>query len=407
MRCAFYCLTFSVLLLTACGSSQQYQFDWGHPDTTETVKLSPVVEATPTTTPTANVKNLASAGDPLSTPPPAVHVQTVTPQTSMQLLVATEFGIQINACDHGVDTSLPIAKKMRLTWIKLQVRWGDMQRSESEIDWRCLDTAIPAIHRAGFKLLASVVTAPKIYRTFGSGVTGPPDDLDQYSIFLSRLIARYPKQIQAIEVWNEPNLSREWDWQIDGAVYRHLLATAYQTIKWLDPDIMVISAALAEAEFAGVWQHVDPASFVRKLRRYNGDAFTDCVGVHANGPDGPGDIQTVVPKYVALFDETKPVCVTEFGYGLPVENKAPAGFDWIMQHSEARQSEVFVRGLVWSRQNGHVRLVILWSLDYWGPPSDPNAPYALIRPDWISPAVIAVADYLAAMRHEQVLASSR
>jgi hypothetical protein len=325
-----------------------------------------------------------SASTPYSPPSPHPFVRGAEP---------TEFGIQINACDHGVENTLSILKRLRVGWVKLQVRWGDMQAGPNRIDWACMDAAIPTLHQHGFKVLASVVTAPAYLRLL-PGINGPPDNFDDYAKFVYAFLTRYKGMVQAVEVWNEPNLSAEWDWQIDGAVYRHLLTSAYVTIKAVDPSIMVISGALSPAGFDSVYSHVDVRSFIAKFRRYNGDAYTDCVGAHANGPDGVGDIERVALNYFHWFSQSKPICVTEFGYGLPVQGQAPRGFEWIMRHSVAEQVNTFAGGFAWANSSGFVRLVIVWNLDYWGSPSDPNAPYALMRPSWESPALASIAQML-------------
>lgn len=326
----------------------------------------------------------ASEATPFSPPPPQPFTRGAKP---------TEFGIQINACDHGVEQALPILKRLRVGWVKLQVRWGDLQAGPNRVDWVCMDAAIPTLNQHGFNVLASVVTAPAYLRLL-PGVNGPPNNFDEYAKFVYAFLTRYMGMVQAVEVWNEPNLSAEWDWQIDGAVYRHLLASAYIAIKAVDPSIMVISGALAPASFDSVYTHVDDQSFITKFRRYNGDAYTDCVGAHANGPDGVGDIERVASSYFNAFDQLKPICMTEFGYGLPVQGQAPKGFEWIMRHTVEGQVGTFKRSFAWAKLSGYVRLVIVWNLDYWGPPSDPNAPYALIRPGWESPAVLRISQML-------------
>lgn len=326
----------------------------------------------------------ASEATPFSPPPLQPFTRGAKP---------TEFGIQINACDHGVEQALPILKRLRVGWVKLQVRWGDLQAGPNRVDWVCMDAAIPTLNQHGFNVLASVVTAPAYLRLL-PGVNGPPNNFDEYAKFVYAFLTRYMGMVQAVEVWNEPNLSAEWDWQIDGAVYRHLLASAYIAIKAVDPSIMVISGALAPASFDSVYTHVDDQSFITKFRRYNGDAYTDCVGAHANGPDGVGDIERVASSYFNAFDQLKPICMTEFGYGLPVQGQAPKGFEWIMRHTVEGQVGTFKRSFAWAKLSGYVRLVIVWNLDYWGPPSDPNAPYALIRPGWESPAVLRISQML-------------
>ncbi len=367
------------------------------PNSSATMHAS--AQPTPTTPRPAESQTALPMADLLATPPTRVHAPSATaytppmPQPFTRGAEPTEFGIQINACDHGLEETLPVLKRLHVQWVKLQVRWGDMQASRDRIDWACMDAAIPALSRNGFKVLASVVTAPAFLRLL-PGVNGPPNNFDEYAIFVHTFLTRYPGMIQAVEVWNEPNLSAEWDWQIDGAVCRQLLASAYVAIKAADPSVMVISGALAPTPPGSMGTHVDDRSFIGKFRRYNGDAYTDCVGAHANGPVGIGDLHRVATNYFEWFDRAKPVCVTEFGYGLPVRGQAPKGFEWIMRHTVAEQVSTFADGFAWAKSSGFVRLVIVWNLDYWGSPSDPNAPYALMRPDWESPALARIAQLL-------------
>jgi hypothetical protein len=105
-------------------------------------------------------------------------------------------------------------------------------------------------------------------------------------------------------------------------------------------------------------------------------------------------LHRVAADYFEWFDRAKPVCVTEFGYGLPVQGQAPKGFEWMMRHTPAEQISTFVDGFAWAKSSGFVRLVIVWNLDYSGSPSDPNAPYALIGPGWESPALARIAQLL-------------
>ena len=302
----------------------------------------------------------------------------------------TEFGIQINGCDKDVPTALAMVKDMGLTWIKQQARWGDMQSAPDRMDWSCLDRVIPAANAAGLKVLISVTTAPAYLRRITRDTIGPPDDFAEFGIFIARLITRYPKQIHAIEMWNEPNLAIEWHDTIDGPKYAQLLAIGYGVTKYLDPSIMVISAGIAPTGFNSLWTSVDDLSFLRGMLDHNAASVMDCIGAHANGPDGVGDIQIVSERYYSLFDQLKPVCLTEFGYALPAEGRAPQGFSWVMGHTVARQVSTLVGGIKWARHSGYVRLVILWNLNFDGTATDVNAPYALMRTGWTSPAIAAI-----------------
>jgi hypothetical protein len=42
---------------------------------------------------------------------------------------------------------------------------------------------------------------------------GPPDNYNDYGDFLYEMASRYRGRIRAYEIWNEPNLAREWGGQ--------------------------------------------------------------------------------------------------------------------------------------------------------------------------------------------------
>ena len=372
-------------------------------------ELTPTIAATATTLPTLTMAALPPSlplPDPSPTPSelsepsePAEPIEYAFPSPQPFTLgqTPTEFGIQINGCDKDVPAALAVAKRMGLTWIKQQARWADIETGPDRFDWACLDRVIPVAHAAGFKVLISVTSAPahtrSIYRSAGTGVfnetSGRPMDFRDYGRFVAQMLLRYPKQIQAVEIFNEPNLMREWGDAMDGAVYAQLLAVGYGAVKAIDPSIMVISAGLGPTQLNQQWYAVDDAEFLRRLFAYDGLQNADCIGAHANGPDGVGEIQLVGPRYFDLAARSRPVCFTEFGYALPVDGRAPEGFGWIMSHTPERQAEVLLGGMRWARQSGFVRLVILWNLNFDGPAGDANVPYALVREGWES-LVIAV-----------------
>ncbi|NJM42561.1 MAG: hypothetical protein HC853_18375 [Anaerolineae bacterium] len=101
----------------------------------------------------------------------------------------TEFGIQINGCDQDVPAALAVAKRMGLTWIKQQARWGDIEKAPGQFDWACLDRVIPEANAQGFKVLVSVTSAAphtrQIYKGIFHPTNGRPADLRDFGLFLA------------------------------------------------------------------------------------------------------------------------------------------------------------------------------------------------------------------------------
>jgi len=98
-----------------------------------------------------------------------------------------------------------------LKWVKRQIRYGDGSGPG----------IISAAHGQSFKVLLSVVGEPS--QVLGGGY------FDQFASFVGGLAA---SGADAIEIWNEQNLDREWpNGQINPATYVQLLAKSFNAIK--------------------------------------------------------------------------------------------------------------------------------------------------------------------------------
>ncbi|NJM41757.1 MAG: hypothetical protein HC853_13855 [Anaerolineae bacterium] len=307
----------------------------------------------------------------------------------------TEFGIQIHGCGPNHKQSIRQAKDLGFTWIKQQVRWGDMSARPGQMDWSCLDTVIPTVHERGLKVLLSLTTAPTYLRVSHDKL-GFPNELSPFAYYVYELLTRYRGQVHAIEVWNEPNIDAEVSDGINYARYTIMLSLGYAVAKTIDPHIMVISAGLAPVDFDSFYTAVDDVSFLKGIAERGAYGYMDCIGAHANGPPGRGDLQPLATQYHALSGYTKPICVTEFGYALPVRGQLPCGFGWAKTHTTQSQAKHLIDGMAWARASGITRLVIVWNLDVYSTfdARDCNAPYALSRADWQSPALPALKSYL-------------
>src|SRR5258708_19262816 len=75
---------------------------------------------------------------------------------------------------------------------------------------------------------------------------GPPKDFGDFANFMKALADHYKGTVLAYEIWNEPNLRREWNGlPLSAASYVDLLRQAYGAVKQVDPGIIVVSAGLA------------------------------------------------------------------------------------------------------------------------------------------------------------------
>lgn len=151
-----------------------------------------------------------------------------------------------------------------------------------------------------------------------SVINYPPNDPDAFAAYAANLARRYP-QIQAWEVWNEPNNSFFWRPAVEAEDYVELLAKTYRAVKAANPLAMVILGGLSPGNNESSPDTVPAADFLSLLYQSGGGRFFDAVGYHGYGEGAPS---TWLPaallgiRYVmdANGDLAKPVWITEIGY---------------------------------------------------------------------------------------------
>src|SRR5690606_23171141 len=166
-------------------------------------------------------------------PPTVVPPVTVTPGTPPPD-GAFELGGHVFA---GYEVNTADMLNAGMTWAKVQVRWTQGQ------DVSIVQGDLAGVRAQGFKVLVSVSGNPEQIRA------NPAREYQDFAAFLGGVAALNP---DAIEVWNEQNIDREWpNGLISPASYTQMLSAAYQAIKAANPNVLVISGAPAPTGFFG------------------------------------------------------------------------------------------------------------------------------------------------------------
>jgi hypothetical protein len=293
----------------------------------------------------------------------------------------------------GQSAGLPIGPMQAagMTWIKRQHKWSP---GNSPTDVQGL---ISEGHNAGFKVLLSI-----------PGQLNPTSiDFNSYVEFL-RGVAALPDPPDAIEVWNEMNITVEWpNGEINPASYvNNMLRPAYNAIKGANPNIMVISGAPAPTGFFGGGcggGGCDDAPYIAGMMAAGAGSVSDCIGVHYNegimppaatsgDPRGNGGhytryFQGMINAYVAAG--AGQLCFTELGYLSGEEwGFIPSGFLWKAPYNltVAEHAQYLAEAVSLGANSGRVRMIIVFNVDFttWG--ADPQAGYAMVRPNGSCPA---------------------
>ncbi|MGD8804801.1 MAG: SH3 domain-containing protein [Chloroflexota bacterium] len=278
-----------------------------------------------------------------------------------------------------------------MSWIKRQHKWGPGNTGQE------VAGLITEAHNAGFKILLSIPGPP-----YPSGI-----NFSEYVGFLGR-VAALPDPPDAIEIWNEQNIDREWPaGQISPQAYvQNMLAPAYQAIKGANSRVMVISGAPAPTgAFGGGCSAsgCDDAAYVAGMAAAGAASYMDCIGIHYNegiisptqtsgDPRGNSSHYTryfwgMVNAYYNAFGGSRQLCFTELGYLTPEGyGGLPGGFSWAGNVTVAQQAQWLAEATSLAANSGKVRMLIVWNVDSttWG--NDPQAGYAIIRKDGSCPA---------------------
>ncbi len=280
-------------------------------------------------------------------------------------------------------------RRAGMNWVKFQHKWSPGDDAAG-----ALSSRIAAAQGQGFKVLFSI-----------PGQLNPQTTVNYaaYVDFLAQAAALGP---DAIEVWNEQNITREWPpGQISGTTYTNeMLIPAYAAIKAANPNVLVIAGAPAPTGFFGgcTPDGCDDWLYVQEMANAGAGNHMDCMGVHYNeGIISPtlreGDPRDgFYSRYFFGMVDTysvigKPLCFTELGY-LTSDGfgSLPPAFGWAGDTSVQEQAQWLAEAAVLSSQSGIVRMMIVFNVDFTLYGDDPQAGYAMLRPDGSCPACDAL-----------------
>jgi hypothetical protein len=343
------------------------------------------------------ISNGANSGQPVATTAPAEPAgPTIVPRPTVTNQLPIPVGGQLESMD---DSAIPFMQEAGMTWIKWQIPFtiGDnslIDVARDRVNWT---------HEHGFFAMLSIKGSKDELAREGITNYAP-----LYAEFVGKVAALQP---DAIQVWNEMNLDREWpQGQIDPRNYVELLRQAHGAIKAVDPVIKVITGAPAPTGAEGafgldkVW---NDDRYYLGMANAGAAQYTDCLGIHYNEGIVPpsatsGDPRPSYPTYYlpsmmqragAGFTSTGlPLCFSELGYVSPdgYGGSLPAGFEWGNTNSAQEQAAWLAEAVQVAAQNGNVDLLIVFNVNLSQETPDPQAQFAIIRPDGTCPACQAI-----------------
>jgi hypothetical protein len=384
-------------------------------ETSDSIETVPPTDESPTAEPTTGT---AAPPSDTPTPPSPTRRPPVSPG-----MASPDYGIQAFLWWRPEVThrDLGLVRDGGFTWVKQWFAWRDIEgKGKGQYDWSAADRVVDGAEEFGLKLIARVDHEPTW--------AGPlPGSTDAFIDFLTAMATRYRGRIQAYQIWNEPNLAREWGNKPPNAVeYTQVLKRAYQAIKKADPNALVISAGMAPTTELSQ-RAVPDVKFIQSMYDAGAKPYFDLLGAHGAGykapPEmDPGQVATDPNYYnvgdvncpgdacriysfrhvedlrqimVNNGDAAKRVVVLEFGWTRDERPDSP--YAWHRVEDQFMQGDYMVRAYQYAKENWQPWIAVMsliylpdaqWTQDdeqYWWSVIEPSpteirlkAPYVML-----------------------------
>lgn len=301
------------------------------------------------------------------------------------------------------NRDLDLIKKDGFTYLRVPVEWPIVEASPGVYDWSESDSIIRGARQRGLLVIGVLTYTP----SWAAVPVGPeylhpgPKSAGPFANFARLAAERYRGQVNAWEIWNEPNIVASYAPRADATMYSSLLKAAYPVIKAADPAALVLTGGTAPAVDSAT--QISPASFVRSLYLNGAGNSFDAVSMHPYSGTANLSAPTVDPSSSQLAisavtatlaangQSQKKIWFTEFG--------ASSSATYQYGVSEARQAEILADGISYLHSLPNSGPIIIFDYrDFDSSSTNGEFHFGLRRTDFSTkPAYFAVRNLLATM----------
>ncbi|MFN8522358.1 MAG: cellulase family glycosylhydrolase [Chloroflexota bacterium] len=313
------------------------------------------------------------------------------PQSPLPRAKSPEYGMNIFIWDNPstTDRDLGKLKSAGFGWQKSLFQWGEIEPVKGQRNWGESDRVVSASKNAGIKIIARLDFQPTWARR-DNAHNGPPDNYNDFGDFVRAFVERYSSTssigtVHAIEVWNEPNLAREWGNQpVNQAAagdYVRLLKTAYEAAKSVDKSVIIITAGLSPTGWNDDTARPDDV-YTQWMYDAGAKPYFDVLGAHGPGYKAPPSVSPEEAANTPLYgghrsftfrrvedlrqimvdngDKDKQIWLLEFGWTTDRVNPAYA---W-HSVSQEEHAQYLLDSYKWAAKNWSpwIGVMTLWNL---------------------------------------------
>jgi O-antigen ligase len=197
----------------------------------------------------------------------------------------------------GINTQLersdPIERRRRLAglhqlgfgWVRQRLDWGPLEPQPGQFNWQLSDALLADLSASSLIPVIVLDGSPPWARDLRDrdNPLAPPADPATFARFAAAFATRYGQQLRFYQIWDEPNIAPHWGERlIEPLGYAQLLKAAAAAIRQADPDVVILTAALAPTADRG-HTAMDEVYFLQRLYAAGAAPHFDAVAVQPFG----------------------------------------------------------------------------------------------------------------------------
>jgi len=310
----------------------------------------------------AQAKGVAQYASNLVRPQPRTANDVPAQYTDVNPFGINTF-LQLEVEPEKRERSLQMIRDAGFRWIRQEFVWEDIEvHGKGDFEdrrwephrsaWAKYDNIVDLATRYDIQIIARLSNPPAWSRADGDarGPYAPPDDYDDFGDFVYAVVSRYRGRIRFYQIWNEPNLVREWG-HVSAVEYTELLKVAYTRAKEADPECVILAGALAatiELDPDELGKGINDFIYLQQMYDAGAAPYFDILSIQGYGLySGPTDrrmrprvINFSRPLYIREImvlngDAHKPIWISELDWS-PVPERIPPVYGRYSEETRAR-----------------------------------------------------------------------
>lgn len=178
----------------------------------------------------------------------------------------------------GLENEYEILNELGIHWLRIHFSWKSIESENNAWEYEKYDTFVQNTNANDIKVIA-MLNYPPAWVDKDTKNYVPREMVPEYLQFVEKTIRRYKNDVDAWEIWNEPNLERFWDGPM--ADFHYLFNRTAELIHSIDPDLYLVGGSASSAGAGYVPSHLEDMFKAGIMSR------VDAISMHyySNDPD--------------------------------------------------------------------------------------------------------------------------